>query len=348
MLVLGTAWLNAQAVLSRRVYSEHGRTWRQLWVANRGSVDFRQLTHSARDHMDPLCSRDGKSIYFVSDRDGARSLNAYSGANDREVWVFDSQTGEERPLWQTPDDDGVYLNGTTAYGSVLIRVGTELRSLLEQPWRIDKIDPANNAAAVSPDGRTLAVVIAGYLDQEGQSHDARLFLVDTLTGQSRVEVGKYEAPSWSPDGKRIAAIAEDGLAVLDASTLREVARIGWPKPDQAPEDLVWSPDEQYVLAGLQGENAGSGDPQRDYFLLNLAARTWTPILTAQDVVWLPGGTLLYRRPVKTTPLAPGSAHNVWTAQLAVFDLATRKDIELTRGLVLNDFLASCGPAEPRP
>src|SRR5260370_8555480 len=51
---------------SRRVYAEHGRTWRQLWIASSGSVDFRQLTHSARDHMEPLCSRDGKLIYFVS------------------------------------------------------------------------------------------------------------------------------------------------------------------------------------------------------------------------------------------------------------------------------------------
>jgi hypothetical protein len=293
--------------------------------------------------MEPLCSRDGKLIYFVSDRDGPRSLNAYAGAIDRELWAFDRQTGQERPVWQTSDEDGLHLTGTTADGGVLIRVGTELRSLLRHPWRMDKIDPADNAVAVSPDGRALAIVIARSLDKEGQSHDAKLFIVDTATGQPRVQVGKYEAPAWSPDGTRISAIADDGLAIIDVATRKEVAQVGWPKPDRVPEDLVWSPDEKYALAGLNGEAAGSGDPQRDYFLLNIAARTWTPALTAQKVLWLQGGsTLLYLRPVGMTPLAPGSTHSVWTAQLAVLDLATHKDTELTLGLVLNDYLSSCG------
>jgi WD40 repeat protein len=292
--------------------------------------------------MEPLCSRDGKLIYFVSDRDGARSLNAYAGANDRELWAFDRQTGQERQVWQTSDGDGLHLNGTTADGRILIRVGTELRSLLQHPWRIDKIDPAYDAAAVSPDGRALAIVIAGSLDKEGQSHDARLFIVDTATGPSRVQLGKYETPVWSPDGTRIAAIADDGLAIIDVATRKEVARVAWPKSDRAPQDLVWSPDAKYLLAGLYGENAGSGDPQSDYFLLNIAARTWTPVLTAQTVLWLQGGTLLYLRPVATTPLAPGSTHTVWTAQLAAFDLATHKDTQLTTGLALNDYLSACG------
>jgi hypothetical protein len=342
IFLLSASWLDAQAVLSRRVYAEHNRTWRQLWIANSGSTDFRQLTRSARDHMEPLCSRDGKLIYFVSDRDGTRSSNAYAGANDRELWSFDRQTGQERRLWQTSDENGLHLNGTTADGGVLAWVGTELRSLLRHPWHIDKIDPAYNAAAVSPDGRALAVVIAGSLDREGQSHESKLFLVDTATGQSRIDMGKYEAPAWSPDGKRIAAIAANGLAIIDVATRREVTRVAWPKRDAAPEEQVWSPDEKYVLAGLYGEAGGSGDPQRDYFLLNIAAKTWTSALTAQKVVWLPGGsTLLYLRPVSVTPLAPGSKHNVWTAQLAVFDLARHKDTQLTTGLVLNDYLSSC-------
>jgi WD40-like Beta Propeller Repeat len=342
IFLFGAGWLNAQVVVSRRVYAEHGRTWRQLWISSTGSFDFKQLTHSARDHMEPICSRDGRLIYFVSDRDGNRSLNAYAGANDRELWTFDRHTGQERRVWQTSAGDGLDLNGTTADGGVLIRAGTELRSLSVHPWRIGKIDPADNAASVSPDGRALAIVIAGSLDKEGQSHDANLYLVDAATGQSRVRLGKYEAPVWSQDGKRIAAIADDGLAILDVATRKEIARVGWPKPDRPPEDLVWSPDQKYVLAGLYGENGGAGDPQLDYFLLNIAARTWTPVLTAQKVIWHQNGALLYLRPVATTPLAPPSKHAVWTAQLAAFDLATHKDTELTTGLVLNDFLSSCG------
>lgn len=295
--------------------------------------------------MEPLCSRDGKLIYFVSDRDGDRSLNAYAGANDRELWAFDRRTGQERLVWQTSDDDGLHLNGTTSYGGVLVRVGTELRCLLRHPWRIAQIDPLNSAAAVSPDGRALAIVIAESLDKEGQSHGAKLFIVDTATGLARVQVGKYEAPAWSPDGTRIAAIADDGpagLAIIDVPTRQEVGRVDWPRRDPIPEDVVWSPDEKSILAGLYGEAGGAGDPQQDYFLLNIAARTWTSVLTAQKLLWLQGGSLLYLRPVETSPLAPASRHTVWTAQLAVFDLKTQKDSQLTRGLALNDYLSSCG------
>jgi dipeptidyl aminopeptidase/acylaminoacyl peptidase len=341
-LFLGAGWLDAQVIVSRRVYTEHGRTWRQLWIAKSGSLDFQQSTHSARDHMEPLCSRDGKEIYFVSDRDGTRSANAYAGASDRELWVFDIGTGKEQQVWQSPDNSELHLNGITADGAVLVRTGTELRRLVRRPWRIDMIDPAFNSAAVSPDGRALAMVIAGSLDKEGQSHGARLFVVDTATGRSRVEIGKYESPAWSPDGTRIAAVADDGLAVIDAGTRKEVARIGWPKADRPPEDLVWSPDGKYVLAGLYGENAGSGDPQRDYFLLDLAAGTWKAVLTARKVLWLAGGRLLYLRPVGMAPLGPGSRHSVWTTQLAVLDLSTGKDTALTTGIVLNDDVSVCG------
>jgi hypothetical protein len=137
-----------------------------------------------------------------------------------------------------------------------------------------------------------------------------LFVVDTATGQSRIPLGKYEGPAWSPDGKRIGAIADGGLAILDVAARKEVARVGWPKSDAPPEDLVWSPDQKYVLAGMYGEHGGAGDPQR--FLLNLAAKTWTPSVTGQDAIWLAcGETLLYRKPIQTTELAPGSGHSVW-------------------------------------
>lgn len=337
---------NARVVLSRRVYAEHGRTWTQLWASGEGSVNFQQLTDTARDHTEPLCSRDGKSIYFLSDRDGARSLNAYAGAVDRELWGFDIQTGRERQLWQTSDNDGLRLNGTTADGAVLVRTGTELRSLLGNPWRIDKIDPANNAAEVSPDGRALAIRIAGSLDKEGQSHDANLFLVDTATGQSRVQLGDYERPAWSPDGTRIAAFAGDRVALIDVATQKEITRMAWPRSDNPAEDLVWSPDGKYLLVGLYGENGGAGDPQNDYVLLNVAAGTWTAALTARQVIWLRTDiTLLYLRPFETTPLKPGSTHSVWTAQLATFDLVTHKDTQLTTGLELNDYMSSCARSD---
>ncbi len=290
-ILVGAGCLNAQmvaqVVLSRRDYAEHGRTFAQIWMADAGILNLRQLTHSARDHSEPVCSRDGKLIYFVSDPDAERSRNGYGAGGNRELWAYDRQTGHERLVWRTSREYGLDLNGVTANGGLLVRVGTELHSLLRNLWVIDNVDEA----AASADGRRLALVIAESYDKQVQSQNAKLFLADALTGQSRTEVGKYGVPTWSPDGARIAAFFDSGLAILDAATRREIERVGLPKRDAPAQDIVWSPDGKSLLAGFYGENGGSGDPQNDYFLLNPATRTWTPELTARGLLWLQGETL---------------------------------------------------------
>jgi Tol biopolymer transport system component len=340
-ILVGAGCLDAQMVLSRRDYTERGRTFPQIWMADAGSLKFRQLTHSSRDHAEPVCSRDGKLIYFASDSDAERSRNSYGDyhSNDRELWAYDRQTREERFVWRTSRDVGLDLKGATANGEVLVSVGTELRNVAQNPWVIDNVE----GAALSPDGRRLALVIAGSYDKDEQSRNARLFVADSATGRSRVEVGKYDEPRWSPDATRIAAFFDGGLAIIDATTRQEIERIALPKRDAPSEDIVWSPDGKSLLAGLYGENGGSGDPQNDYFLLNPATRTWTPEMTARRLLWLRAGTILYLRPYATTPLAPGSAHSVWTSQLAVYDPDSHKDTVLTSGLALNNYLAACGP-----
>jgi Tol biopolymer transport system component len=338
ILVVGAAWLDAQVVLSRRDYAQHGRTFPHIWMADTGTLNFRQLTHSARDHSEPVCSRDGKLIYFDSDRDAERSRNGYGSGGNREVWAYDRQTGQERFVWRTSREYGLDLNGATANGGLLVRVGTELHSLLRNLWIIDNVDEA----AASPDGRRLALVIAESYDKQGQSQNAKLFLADAATGQSRTEVGKYDVPKWSPDGKRLAAFFDGSLAILDAATRREIERVGLPKRDAPSQDIVWSPDGKSLLVGLYGENGGAGDPQNDYFLLNPATRTWRPELTARQLLWLQSDKVLYLHPFRTTPLAPASSHSVWTSQLAVYDLASHKDTALTSGFVLNDDLSTCG------
>jgi WD40 repeat protein len=300
-------------------------------------LNFRQLTQSAREHSEPVCSRDGKLIYFVSDRDIGRSRNAYAGSNGREVWAYDRQTHEERIVWRTSNDFGLAIEGTTPSGPLVGQAGGELRSLARNPWVLQNVDEA----AVSPSGRRLALVIAESYDKDGQSGNAKLFLVDAASGQGRIELGKYETPTWSPDGMRIASFADGSLAILDAATGRETERVALPKPDWPKQDIVWSPDGKNLLVGIYGENAGSGDPQSDYFRLDPVTRTLTPALTARRLLWLQGDTVLYLRPFDTTPLAPAGPHTVWTSQLAVYDLASRKDTVLTSGLVLNDDLSTC-------
>jgi hypothetical protein len=229
-ILIGAGWLHAQAVVSRRDYAEHGRTFTQIWMADAGTLNFRQLTHSARDHSQPVCSRDRKLIYFVSDRDVERSRNSYGDyhSGEREVWAYDRRTGQERFIWRTSRDLGLDLRGTTANGGVLLSVGTELRSLAQNPWVIDNVDEA----AVSPDGRSLALVIAGSYDQDAQSQNAKLFVVDAITGAVKEPWygGSRNATSLR-EVKKMPALAtttsmEPNLEIALPATSITVA--GWP------------------------------------------------------------------------------------------------------------------------
>ena len=327
----------AQVVVSRRDYTEHGRTFSQIWMADASGMNFRQLTHSARAHSAPVCSRDGKVIYFISDRDAERSRNAYGGSSGREVWEFDRRTGQERFVWRTSRDLGLDLRGALANGGVLVGAD-QLRAVGRDSWARDNVE----ASAVSPDGRWVALVVAESYDKYGQSQNARLVVADAGTGQTRTELGKYEEPTWSPDSARIAAFGDGGLVILDAATSREMERVSLPKRNAPGQDMVWSQDGKSLLVGLYGENGGSGDPQNDYFILNFVTPRWTPELTARRVLWLRDETVLYLRPYGLSSLSTGRAHSVWTSQVAVYDLVSRKDRVLTSGLVLNDSLALCG------
>ncbi len=332
--------LGAQVAVSRRDYAVRGRTFQQLWFSPTGTGNFKQLTRARRDHFQPLCSRDGKSIYFVSDRDAERSRNVpYQGWSEREVWSYDRATGTERMVSSTSGDEGVELNGVSADGALMIRMKGGLFKIGPNPWQIDNVD----FAMLSPDGRQLAIVIPDFRDAEGQSHDQKLFITDSATGKTRIPFGQYEAAVWSPGGTRLAGIGGGDIAILDAKTGQELERVPFSPRESAPDVPVWSPDEKKLLVGTYGENGGSGDPQDDYFMLDLATKKWTRELAAQEVLWLPGGdSVLYMKPLDLLPLARGSRHSVWTTQLALYDLATHRDVPLTSGLVNNLAIGFCG------
>jgi Tol biopolymer transport system component len=65
LLHTGTARAQ-QVVFSRRVYAAQGATYQQLWIWSASDGSLTPLTSSPRDHITPVCSRDGKHIFFDS------------------------------------------------------------------------------------------------------------------------------------------------------------------------------------------------------------------------------------------------------------------------------------------
>jgi hypothetical protein len=67
-------------------------------------------------------------------------------------------------------------------------------------------------------------------------------------------------------------------------------------------------------------------------------------MTGNNAVWLPGGNaIVYSTPRNLAPLPPSGAHSVWSAHLAIFDLAAHTETLLTSGVTNNEQPTLCGP-----
>jgi hypothetical protein len=56
LCLLATPLSAQQVVFSRRVYAAAGRTYQQLWIWSASDGSLKPLTHSPRDHSEPVCS----------------------------------------------------------------------------------------------------------------------------------------------------------------------------------------------------------------------------------------------------------------------------------------------------
>src|SRR5579863_9351128 len=104
LCLLGAGWLPGQVIFSRRVYAEHGRTYQQIWEWRASDGTLRALTHSPRNHFQPINSRDGTRAYFLAGSDEFESTG---------VWRLDRSTGQEREILPGKDYEliGVANNG---------------------------------------------------------------------------------------------------------------------------------------------------------------------------------------------------------------------------------------------
>src|SRR4051794_26735625 len=162
---------------------------------------------------------------------------------------------------------------------------------------------------------------------------------------TRFSVRACDEGTASPthDGGRVAcAVRGEEIAVFDVTTGRELERVpfgqrssgGYAYPEW-PLRSTWSPDDARLLVGTYGNGSSSTSAFLDYFVLDLATRHWTRGFSGNGAVWLADG----RRIVFTTPrelvTLPGTTRQVWTTQLAAFDLEAGRVTALTSDVTHN-------------
>jgi serine/threonine protein kinase len=202
---------------------------------------LRYLTFSGNDFA-PSVSPDGRTVAFVSGRDGSSR-----------IWLKQLESGSETVLTPGPDDksprfspDGasiMFIHNRAVYR--VPSIGGEPRKLL------DNVDDAG----WSPDGRQIAFVRF----EAGGKSGTEIGVASLPDGPSRVihhvENENLRSPSWSPDGSTIALVAQrSGTAGAPAHSLlllspdgHDVRELKCPLPGGELSGASWFGGSQQVV-----------------------------------------------------------------------------------------------------
>ena len=196
---------------------------------------------------------------------------------------LDAHTGSVEALAVTPDGRTAISSGIDGRvalwdlnGDRRLRRAVPLR----RSFVVDDFTP--RGAALSPDGRTLAVT----------ESDGTVDLVDTATLERRSVLragdGAALAVDFSPDGRLLAVAGEKGaLGLWDASTLAPVGRLSGLR--DWTQAIAFSPDGRLLAAG---DVNGSRPQLRIWDVRRRALTSFRSTLPAHALAFSPDGKLL--------------------------------------------------------
>ncbi|MYX99429.1 amidohydrolase family protein [Streptomyces sp. SID486] len=188
-----------------------------LWLLPVGGTPRKLVQADAVRHVQmPAWAPDGRSLLYCTDRDGltaVRRLHLDSG-HDEPV------TGPGR-LHPAPSPDGSRLACQDLTGNVLVRdLATGEERVLARPLATDG---PPGAPTWSPDGRYLAFCDRNRLNRRFREGYNLIRVLDTRTGTEKRHLPAAHqslsdraaaGPVWSPDGRRMALVAESVLWLL--------------------------------------------------------------------------------------------------------------------------------------
>ena len=265
----------------------------QIWLANIGGAvpQYQALTKDAAKNAWPMWSGDGKTVYFVSDRDGSENLwsKPIGGGDARELTSFKNG----RLVWPTIATDGKTIVFERNFGvwSVDVASGKSaevpitLRGASASPIADHQTITAGfQSLSLSPDGRKIAFVARGEVFAASARDGGEATRV-TNTSELETQV------AWAPDSRRLVySSSRDGamhLFLYDFATRAETKLTDGPKNDVG---ATWSPDGKsiaFIRGGKELHVVDASTKQDRTLALGQLDRP--PFLSDHEIAWSPDG-----------------------------------------------------------
>ena len=160
----------------------------------------------------PAWSPDGKTLAFTAERDGKVDIYAVPSAGGVEARLTTGPGRNEAPEF-SPDGEFIYFNSSRSGSAQVWRMrpdGTSQEQVTDDNY-------GNLYPHVSPDGKR--IVFLSYDKQLGVPQDAQVLLRMMTLSDRKIAflaaftggLGSIDAPSWSPDSKRLAFVSYQRL-----------------------------------------------------------------------------------------------------------------------------------------
>ncbi len=227
---------------------------------------YESVTNGDAKDRWPMWSPDGRTLYFVSDRDGGDELYARSEGRVRKLTAL---AGRERMLWPTVSRDGRTIAFEHELGIWTYDTASgETKHLAIAPRGLPSHAEPQHLTQTSrfagldlaPDGKKLAFVARGRVFAAGAKEGGEAQPVTTHAGAA------YAEPVWAPGSRRLAYVVDRGteqaVATYDFGDGAGGERVVTPAGhhDDYPH---WSPDGNTLVFVRDG---------RELHALDLATR----------------------------------------------------------------------------
>ncbi len=320
-------------IFGRRAYSPQGRTYQQIWTMDERSHGIAQLSNTERRHVMPVCSPDGKRIWFLS--------GAFRDEANTELWFFDVPSRTEKMAAKFDGRIERLLGGSQG-AAFFTGYQSDQPAVYRWDGHLEKLSNVAtsviDAAALSPDARSLAV----------QTTDAPVVTLMAAGGAQGRMVDGCAGPVWSPDGRKLACVSGTKIRVVDLLTGIEAAHAGFNLRQTPPGVADFAADGR-LLVKTVGANHNSTSPQSDYWVVSPAEQKWTFVGPGQSALFAPGGRVLLVTPRELANIGKGRD---WLAQMLIVDPATHSQIPAGAGAASNVEPSRCAvfapPATNRP